>query len=433
MVMQWTSGTVRLAVVLLATLLSGCGMIPWLGSDKDPTPPTKLTDIVQTVGLNTLWSERVTRGTDERRLYLVPAFAADRLYVADSRGRLVAVEANSGRVVWTRETKLHFSGGPAVKGDRLVIGTSAGQVLAFSTANGSELWRTQVGSEVLSVPRIADTAQVFVHTLDDSIYGIDANTGEEQWRVTYPAPVLTLRGSSSPVVTPTGVLVGLSGGRLVNLDPNDGTPLWDVAVTRPSGRSELSRIADIDADPVVIGSVAFVGSYNGDLAAVDINSGTVLWRRQLSAHAGLAADASNLFITDSIDQVWGADPSDGAGRWRQEGLRYRQLTAPALFGDLIAVGDLEGYVHLLARSDGRLVGRTRVSKKGAITARPLVVGGRLYVYADDGTLAALTIGAAPAGKTGFRGTAPANAGAATRDFDTEPADLPGPESPETTP
>jgi outer membrane protein assembly factor BamB len=204
-------------------------------------------------------------------------------------------------------------------------------------------------------------------------------------------------------------------------------------VTRPSGRSELSRIADIDADPVVIGTVAFVGSYNGDLAAIDIHSGTVLWRRELSAHAGLAADESNLFITDSIDQIWGADPGDGAGRWRQEGLRYRQLTAPALLGDLIAVGDLEGYVHLLARSDGRLVGRTRVTKKGRITARPLVVGGRLYVYADDGTLTALTTGGAPAAKTGFRAGTPANTGAATRDLDTDPANPPGSESPETTP
>jgi outer membrane protein assembly factor BamB len=118
MVMQSTAGAARLGVLLLAGLLSGCGMIPWIGADKDPTPPTKLTEIVQTVGLTTLWSTRVTRGTAGRRLYLVPALAADRLYVADSRGRLVAVAADSGRVLWERDTDLHFSGGPDVKGDR---------------------------------------------------------------------------------------------------------------------------------------------------------------------------------------------------------------------------------------------------------------------------------------------------------------------------
>ncbi|UHD14842.1 outer membrane protein assembly factor BamB [Thiocapsa bogorovii] len=433
MVTQSTAGAARLGTLLLAGLLGGCGMFPWLGADKDPTPPTKLTEIVQTVGLNTLWSERVTRGTRERRLYLVPVISENRIFVADSRGRLVAVAADSGRVLWERDTDLHFSGGPDVKGERLVIGTSRGELVAFSSRDGNELWRTQLGSEVLSVPRLTDTAQVIVHTLDDSIYGIDANTGAQQWRLNYPAPVLTLRGSSSPVVTPAGILVGLSGGKLLNLDPPDGTPLWEVAITRPSGRSELSRIADIDADPVVIGTIAFVGSYNGDLAAVDITTGTVIWRRELSAHAGLAADTSDLFVTDSSDQIWGADPSDGAGRWRQEGLRYRQVTAPALVGNLIAVGDLDGYVHLLARSDGRLVGRTRVTGKGAITARPLVVGNRLYVFADDGTLAALSVGAAPSAKMGLRGSAPADAGAASRDVDTAPADSPGSAPPESSP
>jgi outer membrane protein assembly factor BamB len=71
------------------------------------------------------------------------------------------------------------------------------------------------------------------------------------------------------------------------------------------------------------------------------------------------------------------------------------LTAPALIGNLIVVGDMEGWLHLIAQSDGRLLGRTRVAKK-PITARPVVAGGRIYVYAIDGTLAALTTGTAPA-------------------------------------
>lgn len=387
-------GLGRLGTLLLASLVSGCGIMPWIGADRDPTPPTKLVQIVPSASLTPIWSQRVTRGTQGRELDLVPAVVAERIYVADARGRLVALDAGSGRVLWERETGLSFSGGPDVRGDRLVLGTSRGEVVALSTGDGAELWRTQVGSEVLSVPRLTDQDQVIARTLEDSIYGIDATSGEQQWRVHYPAPVLTLRGSSRPVETPFGILVGLSGGKLLNLDPEDGTPLWEVAITRPSGRSELARIADIDADPVVIGTIAFVGSYNGDLAAVDISSGSVLWRRELSAHAGLAANETALFVTDSTDQIWRADPSDGAGRWRQEALLYRRVTAPELVGNLVVVGDFEGYLHLLSQADGRLVGRTRLTSRGAITARPLSVGGRLIVYADDGTLAAFSVGSA---------------------------------------
>ena len=382
--------------IVLSLGLGGCSRIPWLGGSKDPTPPTKLEDFVQEVGLNVLWSDRLTKGSAGRRLDLVPAVGGGRILVADSRGRVLAADLDSGRVLWEQETKLPFSSGPDLAGDRLILGTSGGQAVALSASDGREIWRAQLDSEILSVPRTSGQGTVVVHTLNDTIYGLDSASGAEQWRVGYPAPVLTLRGSSTPAITPTGVVVGLSGGKLVKLDPRDGTPLWEVTVTPPRGRSELARISDIDADPVVVGTLIFVGTYNGDLAAVDLESGTILWRRQLSSYAGLAATETDLFVTDSEDQLWASDPVSGAGRWKQERLRYRQLTAPALIGNLIAVGDLDGYVHLIAQKDGRLVGRTRIARKGAINTRPVVAGNRLVVYANDGTLAVMTTGSAPA-------------------------------------
>ncbi len=385
----------QIGLLCLVGWLTGCESIPWIGKAKDPTPPAKLTDIVQEAAIQTLWSIRPTRGAEGQRLYLVPALAANRLYVADRRGRVVAVGADNGHPLWERDTALAFSGGPAIASERLVLGTSQGELLALSTADGREQWRTRLSSEILSVPTFTGDGKIIVHTLDDTIYGIDATTGKELWRIAYPAPVLTLRGSSSPVIVPGGVVVGLSGGKLVKLDTQDGAPLWEIMVSRPTGRSELARIADIDADPILLDNRLYVGAYNGDLAAVDAATGEVLWRRELSAYAGLAADGNSLFVTDSQDQVWGADLNGGAGRWKQENLRYRQLTAPALIGNLVAVGDFEGYLHLLSQTDGRLVGRLRITKKDGITARPLVIGNRLVVYADDGTLAALAISSTP--------------------------------------
>ncbi|MGQ9659485.1 MAG: outer membrane protein assembly factor BamB [Thermochromatium sp.] len=395
----------RLSLVLVsAMLLAGCGGIPWFGKEKDPTPPSPLPPLVQEMRFEPLWSTRPTRGTEGRRLYLVPALAEARLYVADARGRVVALAADSGRLLWQRETGLAFSGGPDVAGERLVLGTSQGELVALSTRDGHELWRAQLGSEVLSVPRLGFAGQVFVHTLNDSLHGLDAATGQSQWRIDYPPPVLTLRGSSTPALTENGIIVGLSGGKLVKLDPKDGLPIWEVTVTRPSGRSELARITDIDADPVVVGSTVYVGAYHGDLAAVDHELGQILWRRELSVHAGLVADGDGLYVTDAEDRVWGAEMADGAGRWSQDQLRYRRLTAPARLGEWLVVGDGEGYLHLLDRRDGRLVGRMRLTQ-ASITARPLVTGDRIYVYADDGTLAALTLAAAGFSAGGSR-TAP---------------------------
>ena len=390
------------AALVFASTLGGCSSIPWLGGEKDPKPATKLVSIVPEVTATAVWSARLTKGTEGRRLYLVPAVGGGRVYVADARGRVVAADANTGRVLWERKTDIPFSAGPDLVGDRLVLGTSNGLAVALATDTGQEQWRALVSGEVLSVPRHTADGKVIVHTLDDTIVGLDGAKGTELWRVTYPAPVLTLRGSSTAAITPTGVIVGLAGGKLIKLDPADGAPIWEVTITAPSGRSELARITDIDADPVLVGNLVFVGAYHGDLAAVDQQGGSIRWRRQLSSHAGIAADDTRLFVTDSEDQVWGADPAGGGGRWKQERLRNRQLTAPALVGNLIIVGDMDGWLHLIAQSDGRLMGRTRITKK-PIIARPLVIDGRIYVYATDGTLAVLTTGTTLA--RGDRGSA----------------------------
>ena len=391
-----TSMLTRVVVVALATaLLSGCGMFPWLGGDKDPHPPTPINKkLPQQVAIRTLWKKRVGKGTSERELRLVPAVVGGRVYAADAGGRIVALSSQDGRTLWERKTKLPFSGGPVVQGETLVIGSSNGDLLALSTRDGNQRWRAQLGSEVLSLPLIVGDL-VVAHTIDDTVYGIALADGSERWRYNYPAPVLTLHGSSSPVAAGDGVIVGFSGGRLVYLDLKQGIPLWERTITSPRGRSELDRIADIDADPIVVGGIAHVATYNGDLAAVEIASGSILWRRALSAHAGLSADATSLYITDSDDIVWAADPADGAGRWRQEALRHRRLTAPARVGSYLIVGDVQGYVHVLSPSDGRLLGFARIAKD-RIDNQPVVAKGVAFVYANDGSVAAIRIGGAAA-------------------------------------
>ena len=392
--------TPRRVPILLAFLvlglglsLGGCSYIPWLAGEKDPRPPSELTPVAAEQSLTPLWSINTGKGTDGRRLSLVPAHQNGQLFVADARGLVTAVNASDGRVLWQRDTGLPLSGGPEVAGTRLVLGTTNGELVALAVADGSELWRAQVGSEILSIPRLATLPagdQVILHTLNDSIFGFNAASGEQLWHYDFQAPILTLRGSSTPLILGDYALVGVSGGRLAKVELATGLPEWITTVTPPRGRSELERIADLNATPVVAGQTIYV-AYNGDLAALDLTSGAVIWRRALSSYAGLILADDTLYVTDADDLVWAAKPDDGAGLWKQEALRYRILSAPAVVGNTVLVGDLEGYVHLLARGDGRLQGRARLAK-GAIQAPPLVLGGRIIVLGADGTLSASTLG-----------------------------------------
>ncbi len=379
-----------LALILPALLLSGCGMLDWLASEKDPHPPVELGKLTPTLSLSVLWQSQVSKGSEGRQLKLVPTVQEGRVYVADAGGSLQALDARTGTQIWKQETKHRFSSGPGIGDGLLLLGTNRGELVAFDSTDGAERWKTRLASEILSVPRIR-SGVVVTSTLDGSVYALNGADGAPRWDYRRPMPVLTLRGMSSPVIAEASAIVGFADGRLVKLELDNGAPQWELIITPPVGRTELDRMVDIDADPLVAGDTLYVVAFQGDLAAIKASDGTVVWRQPLSSSAGLAAGTRALYVTDAKSHVVAVDAQNGASLWKQKDFSYRRLTAPALLGEVLLVGDLEGYLHGLATADGQVVARTRLTK-ASISQPPQVVDGVAYVYADDGTLAALTTG-----------------------------------------
>ncbi len=378
------------ALLLTAFILGGCSSIPdpfgWMEADNQE-PPAELTEFEPSVSISTLWSRDTGEGSEDQYLRLVPALYQGRIIVADSEGMVQSINAESGASVWSVETGAPISGGPGVGDDMVLVGTRDAEVIALKESDGTQLWRSRLTSEILSVPRVSD-GTVVVHTIDGKLYGLSAGSGEQSWVYDRTVPVLTLRGNSSPVIQGSNVISGFASGKLVNINLYTGEPEWEVLVTPPRGRTELERIVDIDADPVISDGMVYVCTYQGEIAAISEDTGIVMWRRDLSSHAGLAADWRAIYITDSKDRIWALEPRNGAGLWRQEKLLNRRLTAPAILDDYILLGDLEGYVHWLYYEDGALAARVEVAD-APISSPPIVVNDVAYVYADDGTLIAL--------------------------------------------
>ena len=377
-------------ILFLGLLLTGCSSfnpIDWLSPDEVINPPSELVEMENRIGIRMLWQASVGNGAEGQLVKLAPYYQDGRLYVASHDGLVEVLEAASGAVVWKRETGLQISGGPGVGDGLVLLGSIDGELLALDADTGEERWRGRVSSEVLSIPR-AGEGVVVVHTVDGKLFGLDAEDGSQRWLYDRSVPVLSLRGSGSPVISDGMVIAGFASGKLVALNLDSGDVVWEVTVTAPRGRSELERMVDIDGDPLVVDGVVYVASYNGELAAVSQDTGVVLWRRPMPAYAGAATDWVDLYITDSSGEVWALDPQNGAALWKNKKLKYRRLSAPAVLGDYVLVGDFEGYVHWLSREDGRLLARIRVGS-APISNRPLVVDDVAYVYGDGGALAAL--------------------------------------------
>jgi len=381
----------RLAAVVVGGLLvTGCSAIGDYFSGKDnTTPPAELVALKPTLAIERVWSAGGGAGEEDLPARLAPVLDAGNLYYADRKGRVSAYDPDTGATHWSVELEAPVAGGPGAGEGVVLVGTRDARVIALREDSGAQLWRARVTSEVLAAPLAAEGVAV-VHTVDGRVTGLDLADGRQKWVYDRSVPVLTLRGVGNPVAARGLAIVGLASGKLVGLGLRDGNPHWEAQIVVPSGRSELERIVDLDAIPLVVGDVVYAAAYQGNLAAVAIDNGRILMRREFSSYSGMAVERRTLYITDAEDHVWALDRYTGASLWQQDKLHNRRLTAPAVTGDAVVVGDLEGYVHWLAREDGHLLARERVAN-AAITGAPLAIGGTVYVGAEDGSITALRV------------------------------------------
>lgn len=382
-----------LSLVMASLLLSACSSLSWMWpgnwfGDSEPEP-AELVELKPEIGIRTLWTSSLGKGTAGQGVKLVPAIANGRIFVADRHGKIGAFDARNGTSLWKVEQNLAVSAGPGVGEGLVLLGTSDAEVVALDQESGTLKWRSRVPSEVLSVPQAAE-AVVVVQSIDGKVTGLDANTGQRLWLYERSAPPLTLRGTSTPSISGSSVVCGFDSGRLVALGLGTGTVLWEAVITPPSGRSELERMVDIDTDPLVMGGVVFIGTYQNEVATVAEDTGIVFWRRKLSAFSSMSADWRHLFVTDSADVVWALDPRNGATLWKQDKMPGRRLSGPAVLGDYLVVGDYEGYLHWMSVEDGHFLARSRVGSD-PISARLRVDGDTLYALGESGDFAAMQV------------------------------------------
>ena len=248
-------------IIIASFYLAGCTAVEsvtdWVGGggDEDNTQaPTPLTDINTRAEILELWERDVGKGSDDQYLKLSPAISDDKIFVADNNGEIKAIEATSGKVIWNRDIDKKISGGPGANNGLVLAGTSEGDVIAVNSETGDILWQAKVSSEILAAPQ-TDNNIVVVRTIDGKIFGLSATDGAKLWIYDRTVPALTLRGTSAPVIAEGLVIAGFDGGRMAAIELETGRLIWETRIAIGSGRSELERMVDIDAEPLVIDGI----------------------------------------------------------------------------------------------------------------------------------------------------------------------------------
>jgi outer membrane protein assembly factor BamB len=373
-----------LALLAAVAALAAC--------DKDTAadPPAELVDVKQTLPVERLWSTSVGGGGEKLRLALGLAAGDEVLYAASRKGRVRALDAATGRARWEADTKADLAAGPSFGEGLVVVGTSSGTVIALEATDGKERWRAQLSGEVLAAPLVAGD-RVIVRTVDGRLLALNAADGSEAWMVEELVPRLSLRGTSPPARAGDAVIGGFDSGRVMAVSIPTGDILWQAQVSTPRGRSELERLADIDAAVRVAGDEVYAVGYQGRIAMIARDSGQIWWTRDLSSYRDVGMDDDQLYVATSDGDVVALRRRDGGEVWQQTGLKRRGLGAPVVHGGAVVVGDFDGYLHWMDRDTGRFVARARPGSKRFATT-PVVIGDRLFVIDDAGEIAAFRTG-----------------------------------------
>lgn len=378
----------RLLLLTSALALAGCETVSgWFEDDDyDATEPVELQDIDELVELDKRWSTSVGNGQGKGRYKINPVLDQGVIYVASADGEVLAVDVESGKERWEVDLELPLSGGVGVYGDALFLGGADGLVLRLSAEDGSEVWRTSVSGEVLSAPQ-SDGQVVVAQSYDGKLMGFDHATGERLWTYLSDVPVLTLRGTSTPLIVGNLAIAGFADGKVVAVALESGSVAWEARVAIPQGRSEIERIVDVDGSMALAGAELYAASYQGRLVAIETRLGRKLWQRNVSSVSGVSVGFGNVYVADADGTVT-AFLRNGQGiRWQNIDLGYRELSRPTPVSSYVAVVDFEGYLHLLSQVDGNIVGRDRPDSDGA-RADMIARGNTLVVYGNSGDLVA---------------------------------------------
>lgn len=349
-------------------------------------PPEPLAELKQTSDSKILWQAKVGNAGD---FEFSPAVEAGYAYAASMEGEIVKLDVANGKQVWRVKVPESLSGGVGAGGSLVLVGTQRGSIYAYDIA-GKLQWISRLSSEILSAPKYYD-GTVIVRTGDSRIFGINANDGSRKWVYDRTTPALALRSSAGIVVDGGAVYAGFAGGKLVAVRADNGKLLWEASVAQPKGVTEIERIADITSLPVVDGPLIYAVAYQGRIAAVDRVSGRVVWNRDISSLTGLNVEDGRIFVSHAMGSIYALDYTSGKTYWRQAALKNRQLTAPLPMGSLVAVGDLEGYVHFLSRDDGALASRIKTNNSPIMPQLALINSNTVLAQTRDGGVFAIQV------------------------------------------
>ena len=318
--------------------------------------PTEIKPYDKKASMELIWENKV--GDNEVNNFNL-VFSEEFVIAATSDGSVRKMKINSGETVWKKEFSQKIMIGVGGNIENILFIAEDGYLWCLD-GKGEAIWKIFVDGEALTTP-VINNDKAYVRLANYGILQVDLKQGDIDWRYIHASPSLTFNGTSSLAFSDGIIYGGFGAGKLVAIHQKSGAFMWEATISQIKGVTDIERLNDVLSQPLINNREIYAASTSGDLTAIDRKNVNTIWTRKISSFKNLAFDGFDIYLTHKSDSLYSLDSKNGKTNWRNADLQYRRVTNPIITGDYVAVGDFDGYIHLLNIESGAIEGRAQIT------------------------------------------------------------------------
>ena len=358
------------AAIFLIASLSACS---FFGGTEKPKPAELAANVPQ-IGVRQAWALKLPAVN----LPLQVNVSGDTVTVASSDGTVLALDARTGQEAWRVSAGASLSAGVGSDGSMAAVVNSNNELVALQ--GGKVLWKQRLTAETYTAPLVAGR-RVFVQTADRTISAWDGQSGRRLWSQSRTAENLVLKRPGVLLAVGDTLVTGI-GGRLVGVNPANGSSRWETPIAAPR-TNEVERLVDLTGPASRDGNIVCARAYYANVGCVDAGTGIAVWTKTAVSAEGLGGDDRAVYGAESNGVVSAWRRASGELAWSSDRLKYRSLTAPLAVGRSLVIGENNGTLHFVSRDDGSALNRL-TPDGSAIAATPVLSGNTVVVVTRNG-------------------------------------------------
>ena len=373
---------------IVFVLISSCSTLAFWEDDSDDEliEPVVLKSFQNEYPISIEWKKSL-KGENGLGSFR-PSFYSGSMLVADPEGNILSINPQSGKENWKINLDRELAAGVASGFGKLIVSDRNGFVIAIDSDTQEILWEKNIGGEVLS-NAVVSASLILIKNSVGELVALSSISGEKKWSFRSQLPALTVRGTGESIIENGIVFSTFDNGRLGAFQLETGFFLWDAPISFVEGSSELENLIDADSAPVIAKQLIFATNYQGNLTAFDIAQKRPVWNANASSFYSPIVENNMIMVIQDDGSILSFSLSNLSPSWTSEEYLRRQLSSGVAYKNLLLVGDLDGYVHVINSMTGITVGRKKVSGNpimNLVTFRDLV-----YVIDKESNIVAIKL------------------------------------------